>query len=272
MMILCIDDSPGRFDDLARIVARDRPEVRWVIACHPDEVEALIPRADAILLDHDMPYRDGRQWAQWLVANAQKVPVVVVSTTGTPDVREEMLTTFADGGWVATGIYADHLNCELEWLAWLNGATAVSRETGFKYARQIDIVGPLSRGTEGSAGMDIRSAVETYVYGGAAPVLVPTGLYVEIPYGYMGQVVPRSGLAAKQGVSVLNAPGIIDSDYRGELKVLLFKVGNGAYKVSQGERIAQLLIVPCSMASPTEVKEVSAATTRTGGFGSTGQN
>ena len=273
MMILCIDDSPGRFDEFSQIISRDHPDVRWVVACHPLEVEALLPRADAILLDHDMPYRDGREWAKFLVQNIEQVPVVIVSTSGTPGVREEMAQIFRDGGWNVKAIYADHHGCEAEWLAWCDGAISQKKlgSAKFKYTSAAGAPeGQLLRGTPGSAGMDVRSAQEAWLFGGEPAKTISTGLFVEIPVGYVGLLVPRSGLARNFGISILNSPGIIDSDYRGELEVLMYKRGNGSMIVNRGDRIAQLLIVPISMAQPVWVEELSPAKTRTGGFGSTG--
>jgi len=125
-----------------------------------------------------------------------------------------------------------------------------------------------------SAGMDLIAAVDA-----AEPVelarggrsLVPTGLIVEIPAGFEGQVRPRSGLAYKHGVTVLNAPGTIDADYRGELKVLLINHGNTSFQITRGLRVAQLIIAPVVQATPIAADDISTTERGTGGFGSTGQ-
>jgi dUTP pyrophosphatase len=102
-------------------------------------------------------------------------------------------------------------------------------------------------------------------------ILVPTGLTMAIPTGYEGQVRPRSGLAAKHGVTVLNTPGTIDADYRGEVKVILINLGDAPFEIRRGERIAQLVVAPVSQVN-FELRETLDATQRgTGGFGSTGR-
>ncbi len=125
--------------------------------------------------------------------------------------------------------------------------------------------------TAGSAGMDLRAAVGCSLAPGARR-LVPTGLRFAIPVGFEGQVRPRSGLAVKHGVTVLNAPGTIDSDYRGEVQVLLVNHGQDVFTIAAGDRIAQLVIAPVTVAS-LELGVFSAedATARgAGGFGHTG--
>jgi dUTP pyrophosphatase len=99
---------------------------------------------------------------------------------------------------------------------------------------------------------------------------LPTGLALEIPPGYEGQVRPRSGLAARQGLTVLNAPGTIDADYRGELQVLLINLGSEAVTLREGDRIAQLVIAPVSRAAFEEAVELAVSERGAGGFGSTG--
>ena len=128
-----------------------------------------------------------------------------------------------------------------------------------------------SYATEGSAGLDLRAAVEEPVI--LRPfqrALIPTGFIFEIPEGYEGQVRPRSGLALKKGVTVLNSPGTIDSDYRGEVKVILINLGQEEVTIERGERIAQLVIAPVTRAQLVEVEEVSQTSRGAGGFGSTG--
>jgi dUTP pyrophosphatase len=101
--------------------------------------------------------------------------------------------------------------------------------------------------------------------------LVPTGLAMALPAGYEAQVRPRSGLAAKHGVTVLNTPGTIDADYRGEVKVILINLGDTAFEISRGDRIAQMVIAPVLQAEIEEVEILSETSRGTGGFGSTGQ-
>lgn len=126
--------------------------------------------------------------------------------------------------------------------------------------------------TPGAAGLDLRAAVQTpVVLQPLDRVAVPTGLIVAIPEGFEGQVRPRSGNALRHGLSMPNSPGTIDSDYRGELKVLLIHLGREPFTVERGMRIAQLVISPVAHARIEPVVEITADTTRgTGGFGSTG--
>jgi dUTP pyrophosphatase len=125
--------------------------------------------------------------------------------------------------------------------------------------------------TDGAAGADLCAAVEAeMVFGPGDRAAVPTGLVLEIPVGYEGQVRPRSGLAIKAGLTIVNAPGTIDSDYRGELKVLLVNLGSGPATIARGERIAQLVIAPVTRAVFVESTELSSSERGDGGFGSTG--
>ncbi|MEO9458312.1 MAG: dUTP diphosphatase [Lentilitoribacter sp.] len=127
--------------------------------------------------------------------------------------------------------------------------------------------------TKGSAGMDIRAAVledEKLTLSPNQRVLVPTGLIFEIPQGYEVQIRPRSGLAFKNGVTCLNTPGTIDSDYRGEIKVLLINLGLENFEISRGMRIAQMVVAPVTQATLTEVSELGKTERGAGGFGSTG--
>ena len=123
--------------------------------------------------------------------------------------------------------------------------------------------------TEGAAGMDVLAAEEVVLAPGARHA-VATGLAVAIPHGYEIQVRPRSGLALKHGISVPNAPGTIDSDYRGELKVILINHGQERFKVRRGDRIAQLVLAPVTCASWLPVDELDETSRGEGGFGSTG--
>ncbi len=126
--------------------------------------------------------------------------------------------------------------------------------------------------TDGAAGMDLRASLtEALTLKPLERVLVPTGLYIELPQGLEAQIRPRSGLAFKHGVTVLNSPGTIDADYRGELKVLLVNLSNETFVVQNGERIAQLIIATYVRAHWEEVKELSVTERNEGGFGSTGK-
>jgi dUTP pyrophosphatase len=124
----------------------------------------------------------------------------------------------------------------------------------------------------GAAGLDLVAAVEAPVSLRAGErALIPTGLILELPAGFEAQVRPRSGLALKHGISVLNSPGTIDSDYRGEVKVLLVNLGDRAFTVARGERIAQLVIARCERVALVEATAASATRRGAGGFGSTGR-
>ncbi len=123
--------------------------------------------------------------------------------------------------------------------------------------------------TAGAAGMDVLAAEDVTLAPGARHA-VATGLAVAIPPGYEIQVRPRSGLALKHGISVPNTPGTIDSDYRGELKVILINHGAEAFEVRRGDRIAQLVLAPVTLASWLPVNELDETARGEGGFGSTG--
>jgi dUTP pyrophosphatase len=126
--------------------------------------------------------------------------------------------------------------------------------------------------TDGSAGADLRAYLgEPVVVAPRERVLIPTGLRIELPAGYEAQVRPRSGLALKHGLTVANAPGTIDSDYRGEVKVILVNLGKTEFIVEPGARIAQLVVAPVSRAQFV-VSGLSGSTRGEGGFGSTGVN
>jgi dUTP pyrophosphatase len=125
--------------------------------------------------------------------------------------------------------------------------------------------------TEGSAGLDLMAAI-------TAPIdlpplgraVVPTGIAIALPSGYEAQVRPRSGLAAKHGITVLNAPGTIDADYRGEIGVTLVNLGDAPFRVEPGMRVAQMVVAPVSTVAWNEVEELPASRRGGGGFGSTG--
>ncbi len=125
--------------------------------------------------------------------------------------------------------------------------------------------------TGGAAGMDLRAAVdEEMVLKPGARAMVPTGLAFAVPAGFEAQVRPRSGLAAKAGVTCLNTPGTIDSDYRGEVKVILANLGEEDFAIRRGDRIAQLVIAPVVQAAWSEVGSLDETARGAGGFGSTG--
>ena len=128
--------------------------------------------------------------------------------------------------------------------------------------------------TAGSAGMDVRAALpddEPVVLAPGARAMVPTGLSVAIPEGYEIQVRPRSGLAAKHGLTCLNTPGTIDSDYRGEIKVILINLGAEPFTIARGERIAQLVLAPVTRLAWAETDSLDETSRGAGGFGSTGR-
>lgn len=128
-----------------------------------------------------------------------------------------------------------------------------------------------SYATPDSAGMDVRAAnTKDVVLASGERMLVPTGLIFEIPRGYEIQIRPRSGLAIKNGITMLNSPGTIDSDYRGEVKVIVINHGREPFMIKRGERIAQLVIAPVVQLKIEEVDELSSTERGTGGFGSTG--
>ncbi len=123
--------------------------------------------------------------------------------------------------------------------------------------------------TEGAAGMDVLAAEDVVLAPGARHA-VATGLAMAIPHGFEIQVRPRSGLALKHGVTVPNTPGTIDSDYRGELKVIMINHGDAAFEIRRGDRIAQLVLAPVTQASWLPVEELDETVRGEGGFGSTG--
>jgi dUTP pyrophosphatase len=126
--------------------------------------------------------------------------------------------------------------------------------------------------SELAAGLDLVAAVDAPVtLAPGARALVPTGLAMALPAGYEGQVRPRSGLAARNGVTVLNTPGTIDADYRGEVKVILINLGTEPFEIARGERIAQMVIAPVLQAEIREVETLSETVRGAGGFGSTGR-
>jgi dUTP pyrophosphatase len=135
-------------------------------------------------------------------------------------------------------------------------------------ARDLPLPSPAS---PGSSGFDLRAALpETAVLGPGERLLVPTGLILEIPPGWEGQVRPRSGLALRHGIGVLNSPGTIDSDYRGEVAVILINLGAVPVPVQRGDRIAQLVISPVARVDWEEAEALGESVRGAGGFGSSG--
>lgn len=126
--------------------------------------------------------------------------------------------------------------------------------------------------SELAAGLDLMAAVhEPITLAPLGRALVPTGLQIALPAGFEAQVRPRSGLAAKHGVTVLNSPGTVDADYRGEVKVILVNLSDTPFVVSRGERVAQMVIAPVVQAKLVEVTALDATVRGAGGFGSTGR-
>ncbi|HUX53712.1 MAG TPA: dUTP diphosphatase [Williamwhitmania sp.] len=129
-----------------------------------------------------------------------------------------------------------------------------------------------SYATEGSSGLDIQAKLDnSFVLKSLDRALIPTGLFFEIPVGFEGQVRPRSGLAAKHGITLLNTPGTIDADYRGELKVILVNLSSDEFTINPGERIAQIVFSKVEQIRWNEVTVVSETDRGSGGFGHTGK-
>ena len=126
--------------------------------------------------------------------------------------------------------------------------------------------------TKGSSGMDLMANIKDAVFlkPGKSDI-IPTGIAISIPVGYEIQIRPRSGLAAKKKITVLNAPGTIDADYRGEIKVILINLGNEEFKINPNDRIAQMVLCPVIKAELVEVDELQNTKRGEGGFGSTGE-
>jgi len=130
---------------------------------------------------------------------------------------------------------------------------------------------PPAPASAGSAGADLRAAIEgTWVLAPGERALVPTGWVLAIPPGFEGQVRPRSGLAVASGITLVNSPGTVDSDYRGEVKVALINLGEEPFQLARGDRIAQLVVAPVARAVFEEAAELPATPRGEGGFGSTG--
>jgi dUTP pyrophosphatase len=141
-----------------------------------------------------------------------------------------------------------------------------------KLDNRFDDIPLPSYSTEGSSGMDIRAALdEDFILKQKEIALIPTNLSVEIPEGYEIQVRPRSGLAIKHGIGILNSPGTIDSDYRGEIKIILFNFSNEDFIISRGDRIAQIVVSKYIKAVINETEELNHSARGAGGFGHTGK-
>ena len=126
--------------------------------------------------------------------------------------------------------------------------------------------------TRGSAGLDLKASLEAeLILQPMERLLVPTGLFIELPNGFEAQVRPRSGLAVKQGITCLNTPGTIDSDYRGEIKILLINLSGESQSIQPGDRIAQLVVQKYEQVEWEQVEILSATERNDGGFGSTGK-
>ena len=128
--------------------------------------------------------------------------------------------------------------------------------------------------TAGAAGLDLAAAIgvdETVTIAPGDYAMVPTGLVIALPEGYEAQIRPRSGLAARHGVTVLNSPGTVDADYRGEVKILLINHGREPFSLRRGERVAQMVVAPVSAVELVEVDELDATERGAGGHGSTGR-
>ncbi|HEY6578338.1 MAG TPA: dUTP diphosphatase [Rhizomicrobium sp.] len=127
--------------------------------------------------------------------------------------------------------------------------------------------------TGGAAGLDLLAAVDTDIeLGPGARTAIPCGIALALPDGYEAQVRPRSGLALHRGITLLNAPGTIDSDYRGEVKAIVVNLGNQPFRIARGMKIAQLVVAPCIRAEFDECAQLPPTSRGAGGFGSTGLN
>lgn len=125
--------------------------------------------------------------------------------------------------------------------------------------------------TKFSAGMDLRAALEApVILKPMERILIPTGLYIELPIGYEAQIRPRSGLALKHGITVLNSPGTIDADYRGEIKILLINLSSTNFEINHGDRIAQMIVAAHAQIKWDEVELLSETVRGAGGYGHTG--
>jgi len=151
----------------------------------------------------------------------------------------------------------------------LGGGTVTVEVTRLENAKDLALP---EHATAHSAGVDLLAAVESDVtLAPGARTVVPTGLSIELPEGFEAQVRPRSGLALKHGITVLNAPGTIDADYRGEVGVILINLGDAPFTIERGQRIAQMVVAPVSYIQWREDEALSPSARGHGGFGSTGR-
>ena len=140
-----------------------------------------------------------------------------------------------------------------------------------RISESTNVVSLPTYATHGSAGMDIYAAIETeMVVKGGETILVPTGFSMEIPIGYEAQIRPRSGLAIKSSIGLMNSPGTIDSDYRGEVKIVFTNYGKNDFVIKRGDRIAQMVVARYERVEWEEVRHLSDTARGDGGFGSTG--
>ena len=151
----------------------------------------------------------------------------------------------------------------------MTAASVVVRVERLAHAADLPLPSPAS---SGSAGVDLRAAIDgEWTLAPGERRLVPTGLRLEIPPGFEGQVRPRSGLALRHGIALLNSPGTIDSDYRGEVGIILANLGGESFTLRRGERIAQLVVAPVVAASFVAAGELAPSERGSGGFGSSGR-
>jgi dUTP pyrophosphatase len=142
-----------------------------------------------------------------------------------------------------------------------------------RLSNEFDYIPLPSYSTEGSSGMDIRAALkQPLIIKPKELELIPSNLTVEIPAGYEIQIRPRSGLAAKHGIGILNSPGTIDSDYRGEIKIIIINLGKDNFIIQPGDRVAQLVVSKIYRANLKEVEELNTSNRGDGGFGHTGKS
>ena len=148
-----------------------------------------------------------------------------------------------------------------------NAPVATLRVERLPHAADLPLPG---YATAGAAGLDLRAAATVDLAPGAR-ALVPTGLRIALPPGHEGQVRPRSGLARRHGITVLNSPGTVDEDYRGEVMVLLVNLGTNPHRIARGDRIAQIVVAPVARVAVVEGAVTDETARGTGGFGSTGR-
>lgn len=179
-----------------------------------------------------------------------------------------------------------NFNCHFRWIRDQDGKNQTASSNGLDEIKEVIIIkrigmkikvvnqSPFSLpeyATEHSAGLDLKANItDPIVLKPLARIMVPTGLFIELPEGFEAQVRPRSGLAAKHGISIVNSPGTIDPDYRGEIKVILINLSEIPFMLNPGERIAQMVIARFEHIQWNQVEELSQTTRGEGGFGHTG--